>query len=268
MIGSMIAPTGIPWLDEGSHLAERFVELLSAAETRGELNRPVESCPGWSLWDLAVHVGNTHSWCEGIVRGADPRLRPATEPAPGEPVSQWYRNHAESMRATLADVGPEHPCWTLVPHQRTALFWQRRQVHELIVHLWDAQRAVDDADRPGGRASVDGTRAVDVLPDPAVWIDPVLAFDAVAEVAEVMYPRMLHGQRVEPLSRPVVLTATDVHADPVVLGGAAGAEVRAGALSVEGPAVDLMLLVWQRIPWEDRFGDPAAGELLHRALVL
>lgn len=235
----VISPTGKPWLDELACAAEQFAATIAAAEHDGALTTPVAACPGWDLRDLALHLGNTHAWAEGILGGADPRQRPDDRPAEGATLSDWYHLQAETLRKALADAGPDKPCWTMLKDQRTALFWQRRQVHETLVHLWDARHA---SAQP-------------------MQFDPILAFDGVAEAAEVMYPRMLRAQRVQPLPKTLVLTATDLNAEPVVLGDVSE------TLQIHAPAAELLLLIWQRIPWKSDYGGPEAADLISQSLV-
>ncbi|TLP98117.1 maleylpyruvate isomerase family mycothiol-dependent enzyme [Nesterenkonia salmonea] len=236
----VICPTGKPWLDELAAATEQFAALLVSAERNDtDLTSPVQACPGWDLRELAVHLGRTHRWAVGILEGADPRQRPQIEPDEQELLSEWYASEAETLRKALAFAGPDAPCWTLVEDQRTALFWQRRQVHETIVHLWDAHHAKGQS----------------------LQIDPVLAFDGVAEIRDVMYPRMLKADRVAPLQRSLVFTATDLDTEPVVIGDAKQ------TAAVQGPAAELLLLVWHRIPWSPAYGDPEAAELIAQSLV-
>lgn len=186
-----------------------------------------------------MHLGQTHLWSMGILYGADPRKRPQDEPDRGELLSDWYAAQAETLRKALAEAGPDKPCWTLDKEQRTALFWQRRQVHETVVHLWDAGNALGQSTE----------------------IDAALALDGVAEVAEVMYPRMLRAERVTPLPKSMSFSATDLRADPVVIGDAAE------TLRIQAPAAELLLLIWHRIPWASRYGDPGAASLIGQPLV-
>lgn len=241
---NVISPTGRPWLDELACAAEQFAAIIAAAEHEDALTTPVASCPGWDLRELALHLGNTHLWAAGIIGGADPRQRPDEQPADGAALADWYHQQAENLRKALVEAGPHKPCWTLIKEQRTALFWQRRQLHETLVHLWDARSALGAGTEP------------EVSP-----IDSALAFDGVAEAAEVMYPRMLRADRVQPLPKSLELTATDLNLGPVIFGDAA--EI----LQVRGPAEELFLLVWQRIPWDPSYGDAEAADLLNRSLV-
>lgn len=236
----VICPTGKPWLDELATATEQFEAMLISAEPHDDaMGAAVTACPGWTLRDLAVHLGQTHRWTVGILGGADPRERPQIRPGPDQSISRWYADEAETLRKALAVAGPDAPCWTLVKEQRTALFWQRRQVHETIIHLWDAHHAL-------------GT---------SFQIDPVLAFDGVAEVRDVMYPRMLRAERVEPLPQSLIFSATDVDAEPLAVGEAET------AVRVHAAAEELLLLIWHRIPWSPAYGDPEAEGLVTQALV-
>lgn len=238
MLPHMISPTGRPWLDELEAAAERFRAVIASAEDDDALTTSVPSCPGWDLRDLTVHLGRTHLWAAGILGGADPRDQPQDEPAGSDSSADWYIGVAERLRTALAEAGPGMPCWTLLEEQRTALFWQRRQVHETTVHLWDAQHALGQSTR----------------------IDPALAFDGVAEVAEVMYPRMLRAERTAPLPKSLVFLATDLDAGPVIIGDAEP------SLPVRAPAAELLLLIWHRRRWDPAYGEEEAAGLISRSL--
>ncbi|WP_157983790.1 maleylpyruvate isomerase family mycothiol-dependent enzyme [Nesterenkonia muleiensis] len=235
----MISPTGRPWLDELAAATDQFRAAVASAEHDDALSTKIVACPGWDLRDVAIHLGQTHLWATGILGGADPRQRSQGEPDQGEGLSEWYAAQAETLRKALAEAGPDAPCWTLVKEQRTALFWQRRQVHETIVHLWDAGSALGQS----------------------TGIDPALALDGVAEVAEVMYPRMLRAGRIQPLPKNLVLTATDLDAEPVCIGEASE------TIEVRARADELLLLIWHRTPWDPSYGDPEAAALISQSLV-
>ncbi|NDK30946.1 maleylpyruvate isomerase family mycothiol-dependent enzyme [Nesterenkonia haasae] len=236
----VICPTGRPWIDELAAATEQFAAVLVSAERNSAvLASPVQACPGWDLRDLAVHLGRTHRWTVGILEGADPRQRPQNQPEPEHLLSEWYAAEAETLRKELALAGPDAACWTLVEDQRTALFWQRRQVHETLIHLWDARHAL-------------GQR---------LQMDPALSFDGVAEVRDVMYPRMVRAERVAPLQKNLAFSATDLDAEPIVIGDAEQ------TVEVHGPAPELLLLVWHRVPWRPTYGDHDAAELITQSLV-
>ena len=126
------------------------------------------------------------------------------------------------------------PAWTLDRTDRTAGFWRRRQVHETVVHTWDAQESLGDANP----------------------IDPALAWDGVLEVRDVLYPRQVHLGRVAPLPSALTLVATDVDGE-IVLGSGEPVVVR-------DRAEVLLRMLWHRA--DLGAVDPAAAALLAGAL--
>ena len=120
------------WLaDEGQALA---------AALDADPATPVPSCPGWSLSDLAAHVGSYHRWAAGMLRDASPQPRApyALRPDSRTPLADWYRTSLELLLEAVADPGT--PMWTVTTDQ-TAGAWCRRQAHDLTIHRWDAQHA-------------------------------------------------------------------------------------------------------------------------------
>jgi uncharacterized protein (TIGR03083 family) len=204
------------WLPLLRTATERFAAVLDDAD----LTAPVPACPGWTLRDLAEHVGGVHQWAAHAVEHGTPDG--TEEPAPATGVAEWYRGHAAHLVDVLEARPADAPAWTFGPEPHTTMFWRRRQVHEVEVHTWDALAAT-------GRTHA---------------IDPALAWDGVDEVASVFYPRQVRLGRTEPLPGALRLVPTDVPADAVVLG-------QGPAYDVRGPAQDLLLLLWHR-------ADPAA----------
>lgn len=214
------------WLPLLRTATERFATVLDDAD----LAAPVPACPGWTVHDLAGHVGGVHGWAtHAIVHGTPDGVE---EPAPATGVADWYRGQAAALVDALAARAPETPAWTFGPQPRTALFWRRRQVHEVEVHTWDAL------------AASGATYA----------IDPALAWDGVDEVVTMFYPRQVRLGRTEPLPAALRLVPVDVPADPLLLGTGSVHELRA-------PAQDLLLLLWQR-------ADPASYDMAPEAAAL
>ena len=208
----------------------RFAAVVATAD----LDAPVTHCPGWSVRDLVVHLGGVHQWAAHAVTSGSPDLEP-TPPSPGRPdLAAWYAEQASHLLDVLASTPPDAPAWTLDRDDRTAGFWQRRQVHEVAMHTWDAEEAA-------GR------------PTP---YDPALAWDGVLEVAHVLYPRQVRLGRVDPLPVAVRLVATDVRAD-VTIGWGRQVEVR-------DRAEVLLRLLWHRADTSSL--DPQVAELLSGAL--
>jgi uncharacterized protein (TIGR03083 family) len=233
--------------------AERFAIDLASCDLRAR----VPTCPGWTVYDLAVHLGNTHAWAATIVETGRPAAEQNDEPASHKPrvVSSWYAGKAEDLYEVLRHAAPELPCWNFADGDGETSFWPRRQMHETTVHLLDL-------------ATATGAE---------VALHPLLCADGVDEVLTV-FGRRLH-QRGFPavLTAPVCLVATDTgHAwtvSPRVvppLGGAVPTQVRGSAAEtapartdgppvvagrrhpsadrVEGTAEALYRMLWRRMP--------------------
>lgn len=221
------------WLSLLHTSTERFGDLVQDADP----DAPVPTCPDWSLRDLVAHLGGVHRWAAHAVVEGNPDLRPEppTETGPAE-LAAWYRRHAAQLLDVLTATAPDAHAWTLDDRDPTAQFWRRRQVHETVMHLWDAQTAIDH-------------------PEP---IEPSLAWDGVLEVRDVMYPRQVRLGRIEPLSGALHLRATDVPGDAVM---GDGEPVR-----VAGGAETLLRLLWHRADPEEHVSAPLARTLLSVAV--
>jgi uncharacterized protein (TIGR03083 family) len=99
----------------------------------------VPSCPGWTIGDLAEHVGLGHRWATGIVtaRASEPvpNSHAPDKHAPADPAgrAQWLRTGATRLVAAVRQAGAETRMWTWSDDQ-TAGFWLRRIVHETVMH--------------------------------------------------------------------------------------------------------------------------------------
>lgn len=124
-------------------------DLLAGALDGADLERPVDTCPGWTVRQLARHVGGGHRWVEEIVRTraaapiADDGVRglasyPDDDAAT---IAAWLRDGADQLAATLRDGGPGLEVWTPVPGC-DGDFWPRRFAHETLVHRADAELAL------------------------------------------------------------------------------------------------------------------------------
>jgi uncharacterized protein (TIGR03083 family) len=223
---------GPDWLGLLRAHTERFACVIGD----GELDAPVPSCPGWSLRELVTHLGGVHQWAAHCVVEGNPSFHPESAEVDGPALTAWYRHHASRLLEVLTATPVDAPAWTLDDRNATALFWRRRQVHETVMHTWDAAEAV-------GRLR---------------QVDPWLAWDGVLEVRDVIYPRQLRLGRVEPLSTGIRLVATDVPGD-VTIGEGEPVAVRASAEV-------LLRLLWHRADPVAEMVDPRAAALLSAAL--
>ena len=241
--------TGLDHLGRFVLAAERFADDLAAVD----LGAPVPSCPGWTAYDLATHLGNVHAWAATILetgqRAATQNDEPRTRRA--RVVRDWYAGKAEDLYRVLRAVDPQRPCWNFAYGEGVAGFWGRRQLHETTIHGLDLD-------------SVSG-RTTEVA-------SPVAA-DGVDEVLTVFLHRMHTRGRPATLTAPICLVCEDtgqawtvtprpVRPDP---GQAVPAQPRGSAAEARpAPTDGPPLVVDRRIPGADQVTAPAA--VLYRAL--
>jgi uncharacterized protein (TIGR03083 family) len=213
---------------------EAFRDLLDA-----DLTAPIAACPGWTLRELTEHLGNENLWVATAVREGHPDYRRV--PAPRAETAEWFGRTCASILDALA---AEHdaPAWTFYP-PHTVGFWLRRRTQETMVHLWDAENALGET----------------------TPLDTELAVDGVAEVFDTFAPRQIDLGRIPRPAAAFRISASDTGHAWTWGPGQPVAEIT-------GPAADLLLLLWKRLPadhptltWN---GDRAQGEtLLGTALV-
>jgi uncharacterized protein (TIGR03083 family) len=218
------------WLALLRESTDRFAAVIDGADPATRITW----CPDWTLHDLVDHLGGVHQWAAHAVVDGNPDFE-AEPVSPGTDLAGWYRGHAAGLVDVLTATAPDAPAWTLDKADRTAGVWRRRQVHETVMHAWDAQEALGAA----------------------TPMDPALAWDGVLEVVDVMYPRQVRLGRIAPLPTAILLVPSDVDAN-VLLGSGRGAQV------VDAPAETLLRLLWHRAPTDDL--DPRTAELLAGAV--
>jgi uncharacterized protein (TIGR03083 family) len=247
---STAAPsTSLDYVEEYAVAANRFATAVAESEMRV----PVGTCPGWSTYDLVVHLGNVHAWAATILetgrRAAElndkPRLaRPRT-------ASRWYAGKAEDLREVMRVIPPNRPCWNFAFGAGVAGFWSRRQLHETTMHQVD----------------------LDLASRRETLLSPELCADGVGEVLTVFLNRMHARGLLERLEEPLALTASDIGETWLLSPGRDGAPPLARAVDlvpgrvrdrVEGPAEVLYRMLWKRVPVED----PALAVTGDRARVL
>ncbi|SFC01781.1 maleylpyruvate isomerase family mycothiol-dependent enzyme [Streptomyces aidingensis] len=231
-------------MDSAAYLGHlrRELDAFRACLAGGELSAPVETCGEWTLLDLAGHLGGQNLWVATAVTERRGDYRAGPPPRERAALLAWYDTTCAAMLEALSG-DPAAEAWTFHP-PHTIGFWQRRRALETLIHRWDAEHAL------GG---------------PAGPPDPALAADGVAEVFEIMAPRQIvRGRAAEPV-RALRVAATDTDGSWTYGPGEPVA-------TVSGPAGDLLLLLWGRLPhtapsltWH---GDPESGrQLLNAPLV-
>jgi uncharacterized protein (TIGR03083 family) len=114
---------------------------LTFALESGATDDLVPTCQGWTVRDLAVHVGQfsgfwCHVLCEGTGRAKPPVPEPPTE---DEELMAWMTSACSALIDGLESTPPATPVWTWFDADHTAGFVARRSAHELAVHRYDAQ---------------------------------------------------------------------------------------------------------------------------------
>ncbi|MEU9336095.1 maleylpyruvate isomerase family mycothiol-dependent enzyme [Streptomyces sp. NPDC048290] len=223
---------------------------LAVAAERAGADAPVPTCPDWQVRDLLQHVGTVHRWAAGLV--ADGIREPHRPPAPpefdGAELVAWYRDGHRVLTETLTSASPDTDCWTFLPAPSPLAFWRRRQAHETTVHRFDAESAL------GGTPS------------------PIATDFAVDGIDELL--RGFHsGKRSRvrtPEPRFLRVRATDADAEwvvrlspepPVVTRVGDGEPEEAGECELSGPAAQLYLALWNRVPVPAVAGDTELARL-------
>ncbi len=122
---------------------------LAALADSADPGLAIATCPGWTLRQLATHLGRAQRWAAEIVRTRsaefidfravpDGRL-PDDEAARG----RWLTAGAARLIEALRQAGDDPEVWAF--GQLTApSFWARRMSHEAMVHRADAELAAGD----------------------------------------------------------------------------------------------------------------------------
>lgn len=214
----------------------------------------VPAAPGWDVTELVRHVSLAHARASVILRTGTME-RPSRDngmlPEPPENgILDWYRATLDELVADLRALDDaERPVYAFSPEHQRAGFWTRRMAHETTVHRVDAEQAVG---RPVGP------------------IDPAFAVDGIDELLTVFVPTLGAG-RSPGGGRVVHLHATDAQGEWLIRFVDDDMVVEAGHgkgdVAVRGPAAELHLWLWGRLPLTgfEVFGDRGAAEALREA---
>lgn len=201
---------------------------------------PVAHCPGWTLRELTLHLGEVHAWAAKAAHATSrpPRQEPSW-PQDAEGLTVGFTAGVAALAEAL-DGPPDQDAWSFSRPHQTLGFWQRRQLIETAVHRWDAETAVGE---------------------PAAF-DLATAAEGLDELSGVMVGLLMSRGKVAP----------DVGVDFVATDGdrwRMGAPEGDAVAQVTGSASDLLLLGWGRLdPASERLGwsgDAARGQAWVRA---
>jgi uncharacterized protein (TIGR03083 family) len=218
-------------------LAAEATVLASAADEAG-LDADVPTCPGWTVADLVLHLGEVHRWATAAVASGATKLSDVPPdflgPLPDAADSiDWFRNGATRLCDTLADADPsvDYPTFLSDPITPPLLFWARRQTLETSMHRVDAESATG--------------RCTGLAPD--------VAIDGIDEFLTGFLPRSrtkLHADTERSLlvapdysdRRWIVTISNEL---PVTTRVEPGADV-AVECTISGSASDIYLVLWNR----------------------
>jgi uncharacterized protein (TIGR03083 family) len=244
--------TVVAWLEHERYVTalESDARLFAAAVAGGDPAARVESCPEWALADLCRHQGIVHRWVAQVIRTRAQERLPFTDlpdsEMPEDPAGQaeWLLRGAGQLVELLRDRGPAEPVWGWALEQHTG-FWGRRMAHETLVHRIDAEAAV------GPVGPVDAELAADGIDE--------LVHNAMAPASRVYSKRgVLRGE-----GGTLHLHCTDVHGEWLLRRTPEGFSYEEGhgkgEAAVRGPAVEVMLLLLNRLP-EGRGGVEVLGD--------
>lgn len=219
-------------LDTGAHLSALAADsqaVADLAEDRMELKVP--TCPDWTVADLLGHLGGVYSWVWLVVRADGEKPDKGRDVAPEDPAGmvQWFRQQRAAALSALESKEPGEPAWSFVG-RRDVGWWRRRQALETAIHLHDVQDAAGMSEA----------------------MDPQLAADGVDEILTEFLPGYLSRRPVAGLEGTFHVHCTDVDGEWAVDFSAPSLEVRRehakADTAVRGPASDLFLWLWNRVP--------------------
>lgn len=216
---------------------EAYIDAIAAGTNRMavsvrdlDLGAPVPTCEGWNVRDLVLHMGHVQRWVTTHVRERAKRLSkldPGIGPDDSN-LSSWLSEGGAELIQVLRSTPPDTPMGVFGA-LGSALFWARRQAHEVSVHALDIQSA-------GG----------DIEP-----VDSTLASDGIDELLTTIVPLRA---RQSPLGLPGSLHVhcTDVEGEWTIqiVDGTYNCERThaKGDAALRGPASTLLLVLLRRLP--------------------
>ncbi len=143
---------------------ERSTAFRAAVASAPSLDVQVPTCPDWTLFDLAQHIGEgRRDWAATVAAGPAP-AKSAAEGAPAVPREReallaWLAESTEQLLDALRKAGPDRGCWTwweTSQSPQTSGAVARHQLQQMAVHTYDAQITVGAPQPLPAEVALDG----------------------------------------------------------------------------------------------------------------
>ncbi|MFJ3830139.1 maleylpyruvate isomerase N-terminal domain-containing protein [Streptomyces sp. NPDC090046] len=229
---------------------ERSTAFRAAVASAPSLDVQVPTCPEWTLFDLAQHIGEgRRDWAATVAAGPT-SAKSVVEGSPAAPREReallaWLAESTEQLLDALRKAGPDRGCWawweTLQsPHTSGAV--ARHQLQQLAVHTYDAQITVG-APQPLPEEvaldSVDEFLSTCVATTSAWPHKPAVIDFHASEGRSWRLSLSADGARSARLPEPGTMPATSAGQDP---------DAAVAYFSARGTASELVFILYNRIP--------------------
>lgn len=230
---------------------ERSTAFRAAVASAPSLDVQVPTCPEWTLFDLAKHLGEgRRSWAATVAAGpaATGRVWPASESATAVPRERedllaWLDASTQQLLDALREASPDRGCWTwwgTSQSPQTCGAVARHQLQEIAVHTYDAQLTVGAPQPLPDEVALDGVEEFlsTCCATTSAWPHEPAAVDYhTAEGRSWRLWLSADGARTARLSGPCTLPSI-----------AAGKDPDAADASARGTASELVLTLYGRVP--------------------
>lgn len=229
---------------------ERSTAFRAAIASAPSLDAQVPTCPEWTLFDLAQHIGQgRRDWAATVAAGPAP-AKSAAEGAPAAPREReallaWLAESTDQLLDALRKAGPDRGCWTwweASQSPQTVGAVARHQLQQMAVHTYDAQITVGAPQPLPEEVALDGVEEFlhTCVATTSAWPHKPAAIDFHAsEGRSWRLSLSADGARTARLPGPGTIPATAAGQD---------ADAAASSLSARGTASELVFILYDRIP--------------------
>ncbi|MFE5808188.1 maleylpyruvate isomerase N-terminal domain-containing protein [Streptomyces sp. NPDC056491] len=229
---------------------ERSTAFRAAVASAPSLDAQVPTCPEWTLFDLAQHIGEGRRDWAATVAAGPASAKSVAEGSPAAPREReallaWLAESTEQLLDALRKAGPDRGCWawweTLQsPHTSGAV--ARHQLQQLAVHTYDAQITVGAPQPLPEEVALDGVDEFlsTCVTTTSAWPHKPAVIDFHAsEGRSWRLSLSVDGARSARLPEPGTVPAASAGQDP---------DAAAAYFSARGTASELVFILYNRIP--------------------